>query len=152
MRRELEKDAKKFTRREFARAAGLAAATAAVAPTLAAAVPAAGRSGGAETAGAMGRAVGDADGRGTIGGAIGRAAGDAASARQAEIDARVAEVLRRYGDRLSAEEKSEVRRLAGELQKGLDKLRAYPLGNGDQPATVLRVVPDLTEVGRAARR
>lgn len=151
MRRELEKDAKKLTRRDFARAAALAAATAAVAPTLASAsasAAAAERPSGAETPGAIGRANGDAEPRG----AIGRAAGDAASARQAEIDARVAEVLRRYGDRLSAEQKTEVRRLVGELQKGLDKLRAYPLGNGDQPATVLRVVPDLTEVRRAARR
>lgn len=148
MRRELEKDAKKLTRRDFARAAALAAATAAVAPTLASAPAAAERPSGAETPGAIGRANGDAEPRG----AIGRAAGDAASARQAEIDARVAEVLRRYGDRLSAEQKTEVRRLVGELQKGLDKLRAYPLGNGDQPATVLRVVPDLTEVRRAARR
>ena len=131
MRGESKKDATKLTRRAFARAA-IAAATVAIAP------------------GVDARAR-----RGTRTGHVGDSnAGveDAASARQAEIDARVADVFRRYGDRLSAEQKTEVRRLAGELQKGLDKLRAYPLGNGDQPATVLRLVPDAAEVSRAPRR
>ena len=127
------KNAKKLTRRDFARTAAMAAATAAIAP-----------SGGALTrhAAAAGnsRALNSAS------------ADDAASARQAEIDARVADVFRRHGDRLSVEQKTEVRRLVGELQKSLDKLRAYPLANGDQPAIVLRVVPDVTEVRRAPRR
>ena len=131
MRGEPNRDPKKLTRRDFARSAAIAAATAAMAPGI------------------------DAGKRlGTRPGLAGASAGgdDAASARQAEIDARVAEVFRRYGDRLSAEQKTEVRRLVGELQKGLDKLRAYPLGNGDQPATVVRLVPDTAEVSRAPRR
>jgi hypothetical protein len=131
MRSEPNRNAKKLTRRDFARSAAIAAATAAMAP-------------GIDAGTRLGARVGLA-GASTGG-------DDAASARQAEIDARVADVFRRYGDRLSAEQKSEVRRLAGELQKGLDKLRAYPLGNGDQPATVLRLVPDATEVTRAPRR
>jgi len=133
MREEPVKDAKKLTRRDFARAAAMAAATAAMAPAgeaLTRHVAAPGNSRAANSTGAD----------------------DPASARQVEIDARVADVFRRYGDRLSAEQKTEVRRLVGELQKSLDKLRAYPLGNGDQPATVLRVVPDLKEVRRAPRR
>ena len=133
MRGEPTKDVKKFTRRDFARTAAIAAATAAMAPGIEAGARLGTRTG---LASASNRAGGD----------------DAASARQAEIDARVADVFRRYGDRLSAEQKTEVRRLAGELQKGLDKLRAYPLGNGDQPATVLRLVPDAAEVSRAPRR
>jgi beta-mannanase len=126
-------DAKKLTRRDFARAAAVAAATAAVSPVIVAATP-------SDSVAEMASKRVDANGD------------DAASARQAEIDARVSEVFRRYGDRLSAEQKTEVRRLVGELQKALDKLRAYPLGNGDQPATVLRVVPDAAEVSRAPRR
>jgi hypothetical protein len=133
MREEPVKDAKKLTRRDFARAAAIAAATAAIAPS----------------GEALTRHVAIAEGARTLGRA---GTDDAASARQAEIDARVADVFRRYGDRLSAEQKTEVRRLVGELQKSLDKLRTYPLGNADQPATVLRVVPDLTEVRRAPRR
>ncbi len=133
MRGEPTKDAKKLTRRDFARAAAIAAATAAMAPGIDAGTRLASPTG---VAGDSNRAGGE----------------DAASARQAEIDARVADVFRRYGDRLSAEQKTEVRRLAGELQKGLDKLRAYPLGNGDQPATVVRLVPDAMEASRAHRR
>jgi len=133
MRGEPTKDAKKLTRRAFARTAAIAAATVAIAPG----VDAGPRPG---------------TGTGFAGDSTRAGADDAVSARQAEIDARVADVFRRYGDRLSAEQKTEVRRLAGELQKGLDKLRAYPLGNGDQPATVLRLAPDATEVTRAPRR
>jgi hypothetical protein len=135
MRREPLEDAKKLTRRDFARAAAVAAATATVAI--------------APRGEALARHVAAANGTHA---ANHLGADDAASARQAEIDARVSDVVRRYGDRLSAEQKAEVRRLVGELQKSLDKLRAYPLENGDQPATVLRVVPDLTEVRRAPRR
>jgi hypothetical protein len=133
MREEPVKDAKKLTRRDFARAAAIAAATAAIAPS----------------GEALTRHVATAEGARTLGRA---GTDDAASVRQAEIDAHVADVFRRYGDRLSAEQKTEVRRLVGELQKSLDKLRAYPLGNGDQPAIVLRVVPDVTEVRRGPRR
>lgn len=130
---ESTKDMKKLTRRAFARTAAIAAATAAIAPGIDASARVGSRT---QLVDASNRSGGD----------------DAASARQAEIDARVADVFRRYGDRLSAEQKTEVRRLAGELQKGFDKLRAYPLGNDDQPATVLRLVPDATEVSRAPRR
>jgi len=133
MRAESKKDAKKLTRRAFARTAAIAAATAAMAP-------------GIDAGARLGTRTGLA------GDSNGNRGEDAASARQAEIDARVADIFRRYGDRISAEQKTEVRRLAGELQKGLDKLRAYPLGNGDQPATVLRLVPDAAEVSRAPRR
>ena len=135
MGKEPVKDAKKLTRRDFARTAVVAAATAtaAIAP------------GSEALARNLAISKGEHD-------ANHGAPDDAASARQAEIDSRVADVFRRYGDRLSAEQKTEVRRLAGELQKSLDKLRAYSLGNGDQPASVLRVVPDLTEVRRAPRR
>ncbi len=137
MLEESVKNAKKLTRRDFARAVAAAAATATANAALAPGAEALTQNG-ADTNGAPDMNSARPD--------------DAASARQAEIDARAADVFRRYGDRLSAEEKTEVRRLVGELQKSLDKLRSYPLGNGDQPATVLRVVPDLTEVRRVPRR
>jgi len=59
---------------------------------------------------------------------------------QAQADERVAAILRKYGDRFSAEQKDEIRRLSLLLQKPLDRLRAFPLGNSDQPATVLKLV------------
>jgi hypothetical protein len=132
MGEESQKNTGALTRRDFARAAVMAAATAAVPAGIAAAAP---------------RDRMEPANHGTSVGAD-----DAAALRQAEIDARTADIFRRWGDRLSPEEKNDIRRLAGELQIGLDKLRAYSLGNGDQPATVLRIVPDLAEAHRAPRR
>jgi hypothetical protein len=131
MHEEWEKKSNKISRRDFARTAVVAAAATAMPATIA---PTRRR---------------DDTGMENI--SRGSDTHDASAARQAEIDARVGEVYRRYGDRLSAEQKAEVRRLAGELQKALDKLRAYPLGNGNQPATVLRLVPAATEAHRAPR-
>ena len=128
---ELPKNSGSLTRRDFARTAVIAAASAAV-PAGIAAAPAPGRAGAADN---------------TL-----QVTGNDTAARQAEIDARTADIFRRWGDRLTPEEKNDIRRLSGELQIVLDKLRAFPLGNGDQPATVLRLVPDLTEAHRAPRR
>jgi hypothetical protein len=57
---------------------------------------------------------------------------------QAEVDMRFHAILSKYGSRLNDEQKSDVRRLAAETQKNLDKLRAYALDNSEQPATVLK--------------
>jgi len=57
---------------------------------------------------------------------------------QAEVDLRVHAILGTYGSRLNNEQKSDVRRLAAETQKSIDKLRSYALDNSDQPATVLK--------------
>lgn len=129
MHEESGRKSNKMSRRDFARTAVVAAAATAIPPPIA--------------------PTGRRDDSATENNSRGSHGDDLSAARQAETDARVAEVYRRYGDRLSAEQKTEVRRLAGELQKALDKLRAYPLGNGDQPATVLRLVPAATEARRA---
>ncbi len=57
---------------------------------------------------------------------------------QAEAEAKIQAIFRKYGVRLSEEEKADIRRLVPEAQKGLEALRAFPLDNGDEPATVLR--------------
>lgn len=57
---------------------------------------------------------------------------------QAEVEARVQAILLRYGSRLSADQKSDIRRLATLLQPPLDSLRAYALHNGDSPALYLK--------------
>ena len=64
---------------------------------------------------------------------------------QAEADAKIQAILRKYGDRLSNEQKTDIRRLVTEGQKPLETLRAYKLGNSDQPGTVLRLYPDPSE-------
>ena len=57
---------------------------------------------------------------------------------RAEVEAKVANLFRKYGDRLSDEQKADIRRIMAETQQGLDKMRAFPLENGDQPADSFR--------------
>ena len=59
-------------------------------------------------------------------------------AAQAEVEAKVASIFRKYGNKLSDEQKADIRRAMAENQEGLEKMRAFALENGDQPATVLR--------------
>ncbi|MGE5323284.1 MAG: hypothetical protein ACM3SW_10495 [Actinomycetota bacterium] len=58
---------------------------------------------------------------------------------QAEVEAKVASIFRKYGARLSDEQKADIRRSMAESQDGLEKMRAFVLENGDQPATVLKL-------------
>jgi hypothetical protein len=58
---------------------------------------------------------------------------------QAEVEMKVAEILRKHGDKLSAEQKADIRKVMAEGQEGLEKMRAFVLENSDQPATVFRI-------------
>lgn len=66
----------------------------------------------------------------------------------AEADAKTAEILRRYGTKLEEAQKADVGRLAREAQARLESLRKFPLGNSNEPATVLQ----LTRAEERARR
>ena len=57
---------------------------------------------------------------------------------QAEVEMKVASIFRKYGDRLSEEQKADIRRIMAEGQEGLEKMRAFHLENGDQPADAFR--------------
>jgi len=57
---------------------------------------------------------------------------------QAEVEMKVAAIFRKYGSKLSEEQKADIRRILAENQDGLEKMRAYALSNSDQPATVFR--------------
>lgn len=57
---------------------------------------------------------------------------------QAEVETKVASIFRKYGDRLSEEQKADIRRIMAESQEGLEKMRAFKLENGDQPADAFR--------------
>lgn len=61
------------------------------------------------------------------------------AAGQAEVEGRVAGVLRQFGGRLSDAEKAEVRRLITLGQKSVEDLRAYPLDITNEPATILKL-------------
>jgi hypothetical protein len=62
------------------------------------------------------------------------------AASQAEVEARYSEVLRKFGARLSEAQKKDVHRLLVSQQQGLDQIRAFPLENWDEPATVFKAV------------
>jgi hypothetical protein len=57
---------------------------------------------------------------------------------QAEVEMKVASIFRKYGDRLSDEQKADIRRIMAESQEGLEKMRGFKLENGDQPADAFR--------------
>jgi secreted PhoX family phosphatase len=57
---------------------------------------------------------------------------------QAEVEMKVSEIFRKYGDRLSDAQKADIHRIMAETQDGLEKMRAFPLENGDQPADAFR--------------
>jgi hypothetical protein len=57
---------------------------------------------------------------------------------QAEAEARYQQILSQYGSRFSAEEKVSLREMNLVTQASLDKVRAFPLENGDAPALYLK--------------
>lgn len=65
-------------------------------------------------------------------------------ADQSEVDAKFANVIRRYGDRLSEEQRNRVRTVLARHQRMLIRIREFPLDNGDAPATGLRLYPNDT--------
>jgi hypothetical protein len=67
------------------------------------------------------------------------------TAAQAEVDAKVSAVIRKYGNLLSDAEKLDVRRLLTIGQKPLDQMRTFAftgIDNSDQPGNVLHLYPD----------
>ena len=55
------------------------------------------------------------------------------------VEAQMAALLSKYGDRLSDEQKAECKRLLIQAQKGSEAMRAFPLDNSNEPATIFRV-------------
>ena len=60
------------------------------------------------------------------------------AASQAEAEARIQNILRKVGSRLSEAEKADLRKLVLLQQESIDKLRDFPLENWDEPALTLR--------------
>lgn len=69
---------------------------------------------------------------------------------QAEVEQKIQAILRTRGERLSEAQKAEIRRLVTEGQAPLEKMREFPLDNGDQPGNVLRLYPDPPETRRSS--
>ena len=68
---------------------------------------------------------------------------------QAEVEMKVASIFRKYGDRLSDEQKADVHRIMAESQEGLEKMRAFKVENSDQPADAFRAYRTEAKVGAA---
>jgi hypothetical protein len=60
------------------------------------------------------------------------------AASQAEVEERYAAILRKCGSRLTEDQKKDVHKSLESQQQGLDKIRAFPLENWDEPATVFK--------------
>jgi hypothetical protein len=58
---------------------------------------------------------------------------------RAEVETKVAEIFRKYGDKLTEEQKADVHKVMAESQEGLEKMRDFVLQNSDQPATVFQI-------------
>lgn len=56
----------------------------------------------------------------------------------AEVEARLQFILAQYGSRFSEDQKTDLKRLCTLAQPPLDRLRAYALENGDNPALYLK--------------
>jgi len=117
---------KPFSRREFARRAALGAATAAVLP-LHEIVP---------DAGASAPQPAQAPSQNPAG------APKLSPQSQAEADFRFQAILNQYPDRFSEAQKTDLRRLSVLLQPPLDRIRTYPIVNGDLPALYLKPLVD----------
>lgn len=68
-------------------------------------------------------------------------AGKEASA-SADSEARYQAILRRYGERLSDEQRKRLRKILAYNEKLLVPIRAFPLANGQPAATVLKFYED----------
>jgi len=60
-------------------------------------------------------------------------------AARAEVEMKYSSILRKYGSKLDDAQKKDILRQLAEGQEGLEKMRAFALGNGDQPATVFQL-------------
>ncbi|HEX7833102.1 MAG TPA: hypothetical protein VF787_25835 [Thermoanaerobaculia bacterium] len=56
-----------------------------------------------------------------------------------EAEARIAMILGRYGSRFDDAQRADIRRLITGAQEGLEAMRAFPLDNSVEPATLFRV-------------
>jgi len=56
-----------------------------------------------------------------------------------EVEAKLANIVRKYGSRLSEEQRNHLRHILTYNEKMLASVRSFPLQNGDPPASVLAI-------------
>lgn len=57
----------------------------------------------------------------------------------ADVEAKLANILRQYGSRFDEGQKEHLRRILAQNERLMAPVRAFPLQNGDPPASVLRL-------------
>ena len=57
----------------------------------------------------------------------------------AEVEARLANILRKYGSRFTEDQKTHLRGILAQNERMMAPVRAFALQNGDPPASVLRI-------------
>lgn len=64
---------------------------------------------------------------------------DLSAAARAEIDAKVENAIRRWGDRMNDEQETRLRTIITRHVRMLETVRKFPVKNGDSPASVLKL-------------
>jgi hypothetical protein len=123
-----KKSGSSFSRRQFARRAAMASAAAALAPAQAL-LPSV-----AETCSAQ-----DLQNTPKL-----------SPEGQLEADSRYQQILALYGPRFSDSQKAELKRISGELQPSLEKVRSFTLENGNSPALYLKPLVEREGKSRSA--
>ncbi|HEV2118007.1 MAG TPA: hypothetical protein VGR48_18365 [Terriglobales bacterium] len=72
------------------------------------------------------------------------------TAAAGDSEARHQQIVRRYGDRLSEEQRKRVRKILAYNEKLLAPIRSFPLDNGQPAATVLKFYEDINVTPRAS--
>lgn len=65
----------------------------------------------------------------------------------AEVEARLANIVRKYGSRFTEDQKTHLRGILAQNERMMGPVRAFALQNGDPPASVLRISFDEREQG-----
>jgi hypothetical protein len=63
----------------------------------------------------------------------------AGGVQNAEVETKLANIVRKYGSRLSQEEREHLRKILAYNEKMLASVRAFSVQNGDSPASVFKV-------------
>jgi hypothetical protein len=71
------------------------------------------------------------------------------AAASGDTEVRYQQIIRRYGDRLSEEQRKRVRKILAYNEKLLAPIRSFPLDNGQPAATVLKFYEDVEATPRA---
>jgi hypothetical protein len=70
---------------------------------------------------------------------------------QAEADSRYQQIVVLFGSRLDEKEKARIKTMCAELQPSLERVRNFPLGNGDAPALYLKPLVERPKKPHPAR-